>query len=327
MASIHTISRVIARWAPVYRAWRAAGPAPLRFFNFWPGIEADNWFLRFVRARIDPALLVGQRVNWYSVFGPARALQLVPGNLRIFFTGEHLGWEHYRSYADHGLGKGVDLSLGFDTLTHPRYLRFPLWIHYMFPPEARRAEVVRICEQLRHPPVEPRDRFACLVASHDVRGIRQRMLDALSAVGRVDSGGRFATNTRDLQERYANDKHRFLQAYLFNVCPENTNAPGYVTEKVFEAIAAGCIPIYWGGDQAPEPDVLNHDAILFWDDQEHHNTLLRTVTELMDHPARLAEFRQQPRLTPHAADFVCDTMDELAHRLTQLLRERRRRWW
>lgn len=27
---------------------------------------------------------------------------------------------------------------------------------------------------------------------------------------------------------------------------ENTNTRDYVTEKVYDALAAGCVPIYWG---------------------------------------------------------------------------------
>lgn len=40
-----------------------------------------------------------------------------------------------------------------------------------------------------------------------------------------------------------------LKNYKFCICFENThNVPGYITEKIFDAFAAGCIPIYWGPD-------------------------------------------------------------------------------
>ena len=31
--------------------------------------------------------------------------------------------------------------------------------------------------------------------------------------------------------------------YAFNLCPENAIHPGYITEKIPEAFAAGCLPI------------------------------------------------------------------------------------
>jgi hypothetical protein len=38
-----------------------------------------------------------------------------------------------------------------------------------------------------------------------------------------------------------------LKNYKFSICYENArDIPGYITEKIFDSLAAGCIPIYWG---------------------------------------------------------------------------------
>lgn len=38
-----------------------------------------------------------------------------------------------------------------------------------------------------------------------------------------------------------------IKKYRFSLCFENTHTiPGYITEKIFDVLAAGCIPIYWG---------------------------------------------------------------------------------
>lgn len=42
------------------------------------------------------------------------------------------------------------------------------------------------------------------------------------------------------------DKVRTLAKYQFALCFENTSFPGYITEKIFDALAAGCIPVYRG---------------------------------------------------------------------------------
>jgi hypothetical protein len=44
--------------------------------------------------------------------------------------------------------------------------------------------------------------------------------------------------------RRQRSKAEFLASVNFNLCPENTDADYYVTEKLWEAIAAGCLPIY-----------------------------------------------------------------------------------
>lgn len=43
------------------------------------------------------------------------------------------------------------------------------------------------------------------------------------------------------------DKLETLKNYKFCICYENgRDIQGYITEKIFDALAAGCIPIYWG---------------------------------------------------------------------------------
>ena len=43
-------------------------------------------------------------------------------------------------------------------------------------------------------------------------------------------------------------KIKILQDYHFNLCFENTNWPHYCTEKIWDSIQGGCLPIYYGKD-------------------------------------------------------------------------------
>jgi len=45
----------------------------------------------------------------------------------------------------------------------------------------------------------------------------------------------------------ANDKIQTLSKYNFAIAFENTDYPGYITEKIFDVMMAGTIPLYWGG--------------------------------------------------------------------------------
>ncbi|MGH2806394.1 MAG: glycosyltransferase family 10 domain-containing protein, partial [Actinomycetota bacterium] len=51
------------------------------------------------------------------------------------------------------------------------------------------------------------------------------------------------------------DKISAMRGYRFALCYENTSFPGYITEKIFDAIFAGAIPVYLGapdvGDYVP----------------------------------------------------------------------------
>ncbi len=43
------------------------------------------------------------------------------------------------------------------------------------------------------------------------------------------------------------DKIAVMKNYRFSICYENSSdRNGYVTEKIFDSFAAGCVPIYWG---------------------------------------------------------------------------------
>ena len=44
----------------------------------------------------------------------------------------------------------------------------------------------------------------------------------------------------------AGHKHELIQQYDFGLCIENMEQPGYITEKIFDCLAAGVIPVYLG---------------------------------------------------------------------------------
>ena len=71
-----------------------------------------------------------------------------------------------------------------------------------------------------------------------------------------------------------------LQDYKFNICFENTIHPYYCTEKIWHAITAGCLPIYWGKgtliyETFPEQSFI--DASLF----ESNEALLHYIENLL----------------------------------------------
>ncbi|MCV3392121.1 glycosyltransferase family 10 [Campylobacter sp. IFREMER_LSEM_CL2101] len=71
---------------------------------------------------------------------------------------------------------------------------------------------------------------------------RDEIFEKLCLYKKVDSGGKFKNNIN----YQVLDKHQWLLDYKFNLCCENSSYPGYLTEKLFDAFFAGCIPIYWG---------------------------------------------------------------------------------
>ena len=78
-------------------------------------------------------------------------------------------------------------------------------------------------------------------------------------------------------------KHKWdvFPRYRFGLCYENMrDAPGYVTEKIFDCMRAGCVPIYWGAPNIP--DFVDAEAFIdrrtFTSDAELAERLL-AITE------------------------------------------------
>lgn len=65
--------------------------------------------------------------------------------------------------------------------------------------------------------------------------------------GRFPETKRVNHNLRSLDDCWYNDDlYRQYSDYNFVLAMENTSSPGYVTEKIYNALLAGCIPIYFG---------------------------------------------------------------------------------
>jgi hypothetical protein len=80
----------------------------------------------------------------------------------------------------------------------------------------------------------------------------------------IQCAGKWDRNTDLLKDKYGDSKRDYLFHKKFNICPENVDASGYVTEKLFDAFAAGTIPIYLGDDNNPEPKVINRNEVIFF---------------------------------------------------------------
>ncbi|MBK1438649.1 hypothetical protein JHJ32_01490 [Parapedobacter sp. ISTM3] len=290
----------------------------IELLNFWTSQKRDEiWLYQFVRQHFSQYLTTERTLLLSSVFGPRKLITDSHSSIKVFYTGENV--RRFHEYRDHCL-PDVDLSLGFDDIRHPNYIRFPIWIFYFFGGGQTQRAIQRTLDQFVLPkPISIDARqFCSMVCSHDKNGIRGRLFKALSTVAPIASAGTYLTNTDILQTQYNDDKTHFLQAFQFNICPENTNHPGYVTEKIFQAIQADTVPIYWGSDNNPEPEVLNPDAILFYNGRGSVGTLTQQVEDLYRNPRKYAAFLAQPKFKPTAAEYIAHRIALLRQRLQQL---------
>lgn len=226
----------------------------------------DCWLIDFIEKRGLLRNKSKAKIGLYSIFAPLWLSRFDNCDVRIFVERENLHKPSMQQWLHRFIDdERIQLSLGFDDLRCEGYMRLPFWIMWsVFSPTATYEEIQQQIARMDSPESHSyaSRNFCTFICSHDDVG-RKQMFDQLNDIDVVHCSGRLFHNNDDLKDKYNDDKLEYLKHYRFNLTPENSNYEGYVTEKLFEAIHAGCIPIYHGSDNRPEPDVLNQDAIIF----------------------------------------------------------------
>lgn len=118
--------------------------------------------------------------------------------------------------------------------------------------------------------------------------LREQFFDRLSTYKAVDSGGRFRNNTGFIVD----DKRRWQRQYKFTIAFENSCKNGYTTEKIYDALCAHTIPIYWGNPRIAED--FNPERFISCHDFASFDAVVERVKELDSDPARYAEMLSRP---------------------------------
>lgn len=200
------------------------------YVDFWPRFNRDEFI--FTKVLKEKYNIVFDEKSpdfvFCSHFGNGYLKYTCP---RILFLGE-------AKSADFNI---YDYAIAFDDIKFAdRYLRYPLCITY----ENQIAKAL-VKHQLSDEDYLSKTRFCNQVVSNSSGDkIRDELFDALSKYKQVDSGGRYRNNLPD--GKPVDSKEDFQKQYRYSFAIENSSFPGYVTEKIIDAFAAGTVPIYWG---------------------------------------------------------------------------------
>ena len=207
--------------------------------------------------------------------------------VRIQYSGED-SWPDLNLY---------DYAMGFPLLDYDgRYLRLPLYaLRDTWAPALAR-------HTLPDEAFLRRRGFCCFVVSNDFSAERNAFFAALDARRGVASGGGYRNNVGGPVA----DKQSFLRDYKFNIAYENSASPGYCTEKIVDAFAAGAVPIYWG-----DPEIcgeFNPGAFLWAGAYPDTESLLARLDEIDKNEAEYLSICHTPILREgcRAARYVDD---------------------
>lgn len=154
-------------------------------------------------------------------------------------------------------------------------------------------------ERIRAAPVARREESAPVVAfisNGDDRMARTQLMAELLRFVRIDSYGRLFNN----RQLPADDgsgliKRQTVARYPFCIAFENSSCPDYVTEKIFDALSAGSIPVYRGAPNVADfvPSGSYIDAAAYGSAREL-GTYLNYLAEHPEAAARYHEWRGRP---------------------------------
>lgn len=212
--------------------------------------------------------------------------------LVLFQTGENLRHDFLPN----------DYALTFDLgISNPHHFRMPYWMEVSDwseegvsgntnPRFGKLIDIKRLLQPLGKDFLA-RPQKAAIFASH----LREPRGSLLNAVKKEIEVVEFGKSFNPLIKNHLESgliKFDELQAFAFNLCPENGMHPGYYTEKIPEAFMAGCLPITWADENVktdfnPEafinlaPMSINHFADL---------------AEILHSRSRLEQYAEQPLL-------------------------------
>ncbi|MGN8486066.1 glycosyltransferase family 10 domain-containing protein, partial [Helicobacter pylori] len=193
-----------------------------------------------------------------SPIGSARKILSYQNTKRVFYTGENES-PNFNLF---------DYAIGFDELDfRDRYLRMPLYydrLHHKAesvndttspyklksdslyalkkPSHHFKENHPNLCAVVNNESDPLKRGFASFVASNPNAPKRNAFYDALNSIEPVTGGG----SVKNTLGYNVKNKSEFLSQYKFNLCFENTQGYGYVTEKIIDAYFSHTIPIYWG---------------------------------------------------------------------------------
>lgn len=119
-----------------------------------------------------------------------------------------------------------------------------VWSTYIPPEFEDEMGVVKINRR-------PRLCTAMISSKFDNSG-RKKYMEELMKVIKIDSYGRFKRNKRIFFDNGIPTKRRIDRKYKFNLAFENARENDYVTEKFFQPLMWGSIPIYLGAPNVEE---------------------------------------------------------------------------
>ena len=240
----------------------------IHFVGFWPDLDFENNIFSVLLKRrynvvfdsVDPDFLfcspLGEPFDYMKYDCP-----------RIMYTGEFLTANF----------NTIDYFIGYDDISFgDRAFRFPL---FLFDKLGDTSSNRTITEDEAVKILKDKEYFCNYIFGHDTElGVREKILEGLSAYKRVECAGRHRNNMPGGKTFNMHNKMPFMQKCKFAIAAESVRYPGFTSEKIGHAFDAMSIPVYFG-----DPDVgkdFNEDAFVDYNRYKTVEAMVEKVIEI-----------------------------------------------
>lgn len=230
----------------------------VKFVDYFQGFDAEHcWIVKMLSKRYRVVLSDEPDYLFFTVFSDEN--MRYQDCVKIFISGENIA-------PDFNL---CDYALSSEKLTFgDRHCYYPYFL------TATEALVKAGKKHLQTEGKENRAFCSFVVSNGRADRKRTELFNAISAYRTIDSGGRYLNNVGGPVA----DKEAFEAKHKFSLCCENSSHPGYITEKLVQAFAAGTVPVYWGADDVCE--VFNRKAMIFANEYDSAEEVAKRVEQV-----------------------------------------------
>jgi GR25 family glycosyltransferase involved in LPS biosynthesis/glycosyltransferase involved in cell wall biosynthesis len=248
--------------------------------NFFTKLLSKYYNIQVINPEDNPDIL------FFSVFGENH--KYLTAKRKIFYSGEPISQKQY-----------ADFNITFDK-NSDNNCRLPLWVLYL------NDELINYNNKKEFD-IPRKTKFCSIICQQDNKtGERGKIIEKLSKYKCVDCGGIFMNNIGYVVPRGLNcsGKIEFNNSYKFSITFENTDYPGYVTEKIYDSYKSRCIPIYWGTNYVIKD--FNPKTFINANDFKNFDKLIEYIIKVDTDDALYESYFKEPIFSEYWLDIFND---------------------
>jgi len=240
------------------------------------------------------------------------------GKVKIFYNGESK--QRYAFYSNvERILRDYDYYIGFDVPTNERMFRLPYWMTmFDFSDGSIFSKIMKGDFKINF---KDKTQDCTMIATTDFNLLRSSVVARLFESGvKVHCPSKICKNTTMSVGRegergvhFFYGKLNYLRNFKVELCFENTNEYGYVTEKLFGALMTGCIPVYWGSsfDGLIEEELINMERVIILEkDLYNLEDVIEKVKRLVNDKQYYNEFFSKPIFKDNAYEILKNYLND-----------------